>query len=253
MSAIVTLEREAPDAEALADFNRRLEQLAPRGGFRTYFHAYWEPGEWWCPVERYVIGEAYPRPLIEEEHRFYLAAGVHPTETRLAELEGPSPREGAWYGVAKPGEKARLHFRIDRKDEQGRDEELIPTFTQRQWLLWRSERALIVPVWIVQGPKGGHERQFSQFQETLRRMKKLEPRAPYPGQLEYAPLDNRVFDALIRSRELHRTMAGLRDDWHDRMMRYEESDGREGNPTEAEQAVWKAYSAWMDDSIDNRR
>lgn len=241
------LVREGP-AGVVERANEELQRFTPRDRGLPYLYCYWEPGEPWCPVERFVIAEMFPRSMIVAEHNFMVVSGASQYETRFAELNGPSPRAGAYYDKVL----RRLVFRTDGWiDDQAI--ELKPSFTFRQWSLWRSHGALANPVWIVQGASGGHKRRFNGFEETMLRMSRKPHVAPVPGSLPYAPPDNRTWDALMRGAELAKLGAKFKDDWHDRMLRQEESDGKVGSLSEPEQQLAAAYNGWLDTQIDNVR
>lgn len=240
-------DREGPSGVAEAT-NRELASYTPRDRGLPYLYCYWEPGEPWAPVERFVIGEAFPRALLVAEHNFMVASGVPEDETRFAELNGPSPRDGAYYDKVL----RRLVFRIDGRDpETGQAIEYKPTFTFRQWRFWRELGALVNPVWIVQGEGGGHKRRFSGFDELMLRMVRRHPHAPPPGALPYARPDRRTFEALQKGAELARLTKDFDpEEFTVRLRRHEDSEGR-FPLTDAEQLVRREYESWLDNQLDN--
>ena len=241
------LQREAP-AGVAERANEELQRYTPKDRGLPYLYCYWEPGEPWCPIERFVIAEMYPRAMIVAEHNFMVLSGASPHETRFAELNGPSPRAGAYYDKVL----GRLVFRTDEWIE-GQAVELRPTFTLRQWTLWRTEGALAKPVWVVQGEHGGHKRRFNLFEETLLKMQRKPAEAPVPGKLPYAEPDRRTYGALMAGAALARLSQGVGDDWHDKMMRAEANDGKGVTLSDAEAQLIKTYNEWLDNQIDNCR
>lgn len=68
--------------------------------------------------------------------------------------------------------------------------------TWRQWQLYERFGTIAQPFWIVQGPHGGHKRQFNPVERRLLTGMGLPADPPLAGDLPYAPLDSRVLDAI---------------------------------------------------------
>jgi hypothetical protein len=226
-------------------FNERLNYLMPPNPQGRYLCAYWEPGYAWGSIDRYVIAEVTPRWQLAKEGEFYATLGEHAAakETVLSELEGPDPWDGGHYCVDGHCPCARKRNRFVYAD--GRS----PSITHRQWVLFRTLGGLAKPIWIVQGKNGGHKRHFNALGQAINRLRRRPVEAPYPGELEYAPLDERVLNAFARAAELVKKQAGFNEDWAYRVGREEEQE-IEGI-SDAERELYKEWSSWIDDSVDN--
>jgi hypothetical protein len=123
------------------------------------------------------------------EYEFYRMLGESGDASKFYELEGPNPRENGYFDKIL----GRFVYRAEC---------LPPNITQRQWLLWRSEKAFAEPIWIVQGENGGHKRRFSELEGVILRKAGLPREAPDPGDLPFAPFDDRILDKLTRMGEL---------------------------------------------------
>lgn len=215
----------------VVDFaNERLALLSPRSEHQNWLYAYWEPGERWMPIHRIVIAEMTPRAVMAREYAFYRALGESGDASLFYELEGPNPREAGHY---------------DKLLERYVYDELPPNITQRQWLLWRSERAFARPIWIVQGSHGGHKRRFSELERVILKKRGMPSEAPYPGQLAYAPFDDRILKAL-------RAMSDLQE-WADMLQRYAglRTDAEEYKQRLTMEArIEEEIFAWLDPQIE---
>lgn len=69
--------------------------------------------------------------------------------------------------------------------------------TRYAWELHLETGAYPQPLWVVQGPRGGHKWNFSDQESRLLQMAGHDGEPPEPGTLPYAPLDRRVFDKLV--------------------------------------------------------
>lgn len=147
-----------------SDFNHTLLSIWPkeRG---TWFMAVWEPGEPGDPVERWVLYEMCPIDCLDPEI--------------AAEFKGADP--------------ATL-TRYDRMRDL-----VIPmtSITRGQWRLYHETGACGRMAWVVQGSNGGHKRFYTQLERRILRLLGRPSDAPAPGDLPYAPLDQRVLDQLI--------------------------------------------------------
>jgi hypothetical protein len=233
-------------AAELRRFNTELQTVIPPSPSGNWLLAYWEPGYPWGTIGRYVIAEVTPRGRLAMEAEFYASLGEHQAakETVLHELEGPDPWEGGHYCT-------KGNCICDKKKERFvyREGLVNPSITHRQWVLYRTYGGLAKPIWIVQGKRGGHKRHFNAFEQGINRIRHRPTEPPYPGELEYAPLDNRVLESLRKARDLAKMQAGLKDDWAYRVGR-EDEHGIEG-VTDAERALYKEWSSWIDDQLDN--
>lgn len=171
--------REPPPA-----WQRALDRLAPPHPRKSRLVVRWLAGDVltqrvgppvWDPIERWVIWELIPTELMSA--RF-------PAVRRKA---GPALEEGLPFG-ALHGVRGMLE--LDRR-----------SCIQPQWDLWLETGCYGRMVWIIQGTQGGHQRTFSEWQRLMLSRRGLPEDPPYPGQLPYAPLDNRVLEQLLKRRQ----------------------------------------------------
>lgn len=198
----IGLEWSAPTG-VLEAANRRLAELAPPHPRVAWLHAYWEPGEAWCPVERIVIAEMTPAFDIYGERDLGRLTGYEGF-TLAAELDGPNPRTLGHYDQV-----------LGRYVYDG----LPPAITQRQWLLWRAHRAFARPIWIVQGTRGGHKRLLTDSERALLRFHGKAGDVPAPGDAPYAVVDHRTIDQLAKADRMRRWFAERGKGWSDRSTR----------------------------------
>lgn len=225
----------------LAAWNRDLAALAQSvtgasGERAGTLYAYWEPGEPWFPVGRFVVAQVTPRAWLERECDLYREVGEDPGHTTFAELEGPDPRDGGHYDVAL----GRFVHDPTR---------LPPSITQRQWQLWRDPAVggLASPVWIVQGSRGGHKLAYNRHEQILNRLHGRPGTPPVPGSLPYAPVDQRTFRALEQAAHLARLHKQLGEDWlHKDLTPEVESRA----PNAAERELLTALDAWLAGQVD---
>jgi hypothetical protein len=71
-----------------------------------------------------------------------------------------------------------------------------------QWDMYRKHRVHARPSWVIQGTKGGHKVAFSEPDQELCRAAGLPPHPPAPGDLPYAPFDERVVTQILRMSKL---------------------------------------------------
>ena len=164
----------SPPAGCSERWQPELDALAPRTSFGfAHLRLVWEPGEAWCPVERWMIYEMHPA------HRAPL--GV------FEELKGPSPRLFGRYDAALG--------RFVRAREFG--------INMQQWRLYHDTGFWGRPIWVVQGRFGGHKRRWSDVEKNLVRvhtegcdLDAFEVEPPLPGELDYAEPDLRTIAKL---------------------------------------------------------
>lgn len=151
-----------------------LAELAPQSELMPWLHLYWEPGEFWCPVERFVVANMVPKAVLRAEHNFYqmMTGETYENASLYSELEGPNPRQGTHYDSVLQ----RFMPAPDR---------LPPSITLRQWLLYREFGAHAIPAWIIQGTRGGHKRHFNELEQLVLKEHGRPWTAPVPGQKEY--------------------------------------------------------------------
>lgn len=144
-----------------------VQRLAPRtDSGHDWLMLRWEPGDWWDPVERWVIWQMTPPSRT-------------PRDTMMW-LNGRSPRDFNYYdGVLQKFVNTRYPG----------------TISFQQWQVWREHKAWGRPLWVVQGGGGGHKRYLNEAEQALMEMQGLPTDLP-PGLLPYSTPDNRTWSKL---------------------------------------------------------
>lgn len=149
-----------------------LDRLSPRSEGRTWLHLLWEPGEPWCPVERWIVYEMIPLWMVPMG------------DALRRELAGPNPRAFGHYDTV-----LERFVRVPHPDAP-------KMISQRQWLLFRETGFYGRPIWVVQGSQGGNKRFFTEIESQLSLMHGGTEEPPAPGELGYAVPDNRTTSKL---------------------------------------------------------
>ncbi len=153
-----------PNEADLGRWRQELALVSPPLDQLSYLHLRWEPGDPWNPVNRWVLWQMLP---IERTH-----------PDILAELNGPHPRSTGHY--APEGERwvgGPCRFIDLGTYELFRE-------TGRYGRRW----------WVVQGSKGGHRYRLTEAERTVWRTLTGTDDTPAPGDLPYAPFDQRVIN-----------------------------------------------------------
>jgi hypothetical protein len=159
--------RKLSHADVPRDWETQLAEIWPREDNLIWPKLIWEPGRpWESPVDRWFIYQMIPGPGIE--------AGA------LAQLQAPSPPQGYW------------------SEEAGQYIDDGSTITTRAWHLYQETGCWGKPFWVIQGSKGGHKRWFDKDEQKMLFMAGLPVHPPTPGDLPYAPFDNKVVEALMK-------------------------------------------------------
>lgn len=149
------------------DWETQLAELSPRSEQTSWLKLIWEEGYPWEPVERWIIYEMMPAHTVDREI--------------LDQLERERPPQG-YYDAAL--------------------EEYVPEdgwlITTRAWKLFQQYRCWGRPFWVIQGTKGGNKRWFNATEKKLLQHVGLPSDPPAPGDLPYAPFDNRVVEQLVK-------------------------------------------------------
>lgn len=139
----------------------QLAELSPVSTQHSWLKLVWLAGDAWEPVERWCLYE-----MIPEQH-------VRPDV--LAWLRGPNPRTMGHY---------------DRR--KGRWVSHGPPISRLQWELFRETRCFGHLWWIIQGSGGGHAYRISPLESAMLEVRTGRADLPAPGDLPYAPFDERV-------------------------------------------------------------
>jgi len=87
--------------------------------------------------------------------------------------------------------------------------------TGTQWRVYRETGRYSRPFWVIQGSNGGHKVFFSDAEKKLLQQAGYPDNLPSPGELPYAPFDNRVLrhirlhDKLVKANGNAKRMAQL--------------------------------------------
>ena len=176
-----------------------LDQLAPRSGESHWLKIHWFAGWDYEPIQRWRIFEMIPAPY----------RGV-PLEI-LDDLAGLSPRHpdnGKWI---------EPRFEVLEEEQDIRRWYSWSSVDFDQWTLFQETQCLAVPVWIIQGDKGGHRWRLSTAELGILEESGIKsPELPLPGDLPYANYDKRTFVQLAEFDKLRRW--NLTTSWDDRGM-----------------------------------
>ena len=185
--------------EADPAWQEELEQLAPRSGESHWLKIHWFAGWDYEPIQRWRIFEMIPAPY----------RGV--LQEILDDLKGLSPRHpdnGKWV---TPG----FEFLEEEQDTKRWCSWSSVDFDQ--WTLYQETGCFAVPVWIIQGGKGGHRWRLSPAEIGILEDSGISsPELPLPGSLPYADYDRRTFIQLAEFDKLRKW--NLNTSWDDRGM-----------------------------------
>lgn len=178
-----------------------LEQLAPRIGNSNWLKIHWFAGWDYEPVQRWRIFEMVPAPF----------RGV--PEEILEDLQGLDPRHpenGKWI----TGGYKVLTEEPDTVEKRWCSWSSVDF---DQWTLFQETHCFAVPVWIIQGDKGGHRWRLSTAEIGILEEGGIKsPELPLPGDLPYADYDRRTFAQLAEFDRLRKW--NMNTSWDDRGM-----------------------------------
>lgn len=214
------------DAGTIAEWQADIETVVPRSDRVPWLKLVWQAGMPYEPVARFELYEM-TRQL-----------DWVPLGTREA-LEGPNPRTvGVWISdPSVPGGRRWVSDSI---------------VSLMQWNLYRETGCYGQRFWIIQGAHGGHKWRLSPAERAhlavTHGMNPEQADTPYPGQLPYAPYDERVKQQIIRMdrlRQWRRAMA-----WEDRSS---EKQGAAALVQEHRRALKRQYEEltlqWLDEQV----
>lgn len=196
---------------------RGWQAMLDRIAERTYegpsdLRLVWVPGYLHQPIERWVIYQTSPfwrapAPVIED-------------------LTGPDPSLFLRYDAQGKMRRSR-RFWIDRF----------------QWRLFRDTNRFGLPLWIVQGKKGGHKKEFDDIESRISQLNGGSAQPPKAGELPYAVLDERVIEK-IRELDL---MSKMKDCVRFMDRSPEQLDAEEADKVlEMRKRIW----GWLDTQVD---
>lgn len=164
---------------ALADFDvafpweAELRSVSPITEKFSHLRPYW-----YRAGARWVLYDCLPRTLIPDA--LPVAPGLLGGEL-VAILNGLRPSE--------------------RSDYDTNDRLVLVSDVQHEF--YRRYQVYARPFWVLQGEKGGHQVNFSPWQQNVLLAKRMEPKPPPIGSLPACPFDNRTVAQLNHLNRLH--------------------------------------------------
>jgi hypothetical protein len=154
------------------EWTAQLAELSPPTNRFKWLKLLFEPGYEWEPCERLFIYEMTPARAMNGS----MLGAI------LEQLQHPAPPSamGNYYDSVK-GEFVRNPDCL---------------ITERAYWLYQETQCWGRPYWVIQGEKGGHKRWFSPIEKKFLKLAGLPSSPPEPGDLPYAPFDERVLNAL---------------------------------------------------------
>lgn len=189
-------------AAVVAGWQDRLEALTPRSERMGWLRVRWFAGFPWAPVQRWVIEEMIPEPLLR-------------TLARDAERDG---RRLVYAIRLESLNGAHPHHRFDAADGRVRRGDSMPC-TVHEWETWRAERCWAQTVWVVQGPYGGHKRWYDDLDRRVCQMAALPGEPPVPGSLPYAEPSEQTFNRLAGYDRMRQAQQDLKQIQNGRALR----------------------------------
>ncbi len=186
----------------------------------------WESGIPEVPMGRWLVYQMYPKNYFDPDRLKFRPQGL--AASRLAELRGPAPRLLNYWDDVLDAYVVECMF-----------------VNQTQWDIYQETSHFGRPLWIVQGPLGGHKVEYDKLDKALCQMNERPREPPDPGDLPYAKPDWRVWAKLWELDRIQFSKASLR------MLEQNPAalTRREARETEMElrQHVWN----WLDDQAYN--
>ncbi len=167
----VNLPNSVADVSVPFPWLRELREVSPITTQHSYLIPYW-----YRAGARWVLYDAVDRSFIPDNDE---APGI-PMSGRelLSYLEGAPPREREEWD--------RCAYVSDVQHE-----------------LYRLHRVYARPFWVLQGESGGHQVNFSEWQQQVLRAKGLPDHPPVIGSLPPCPFDRRTVNQLNHLNRLH--------------------------------------------------
>jgi hypothetical protein len=153
------------------DWLRRLREVSPISEIHS-----WLSPRWFADAQRWLLYECVPIRYVTDNDL-------------IADLQGPDPDSAE----------------ADELDKVGRG----ITVSRYQQEMFRKHRVHARPSWVIQGPNGGHQVSFGESTKELCRARGLPTEPPKPGDLPYAPFDERVVAQVQRMNKLVKVRGDL--------------------------------------------
>ena len=158
-------------------WQEELDRITPASNSEHKARAiiWWEPGDEWEPIQRWIIYQMLPKKAIPPHI--------------LKELQGPHPRSTGSYSKALGCWKNGC----------------APNITRTAWEIFQKFGGWAQPFWILQGENGGHRYKLFPWEKVLLHLATGRKDTAAPGDLPYCEPDQRtwasLWDAKHRSEE----------------------------------------------------
>lgn len=129
----------------------------------------------------------------------------------------------------------------DPSSEAGKDV-LVSAYQQE---MFKKHRVHARPCWIIQGSNGGHQVDYDDPTKELMRSQGLPTEAPKPGELPYAPFDERVVKQLVRMSKLVKA----KNDLAEFKRKFGTVEGHKRQYRDALQAARKEYVEYLNEQF----
>jgi len=184
-------------------WQENLERLAPQGENVNWLKIHWFAGWDYEPVQRWRIFEMI--------HVREVDGKLNVPYEMLEDLKGLSPRHpdnGKWL---------REGFQVLDEESDGFDRWCSWSSVDfDQWTLFQETGCFPVPVWIIQGDKGGHRWRLSSSELGILKESGIEePELPFPGELPYSDYNQLTFTKLAEFDRLRKWR--MNTEWDSRL------------------------------------
>lgn len=169
----------------IAEWQRALDRVFEPQDRISRLVIRWEPGDSWQPIQRFIIWQCVDPSIVET-----------PPMVRRG-FRGPHPRSMGHY--CAPG---YCFCGLDPKKQHTfawRGKANTP-FDRATWELWRDTKLFGLRWWTIQGHRGGHRfvLDSQEYEAKILQMRYGLNQTPDPGELPYAPFDERVLNKIAQ-------------------------------------------------------
>ena len=148
-----------------------LDRITPPGRRKARAVIWWEPGDTWEPVQRWMIYQVLPDA----------ATPPH----ILQQLKGPHPRSSGRYSE-------KIGQWVDGP---------APDISKTQWDIHQRYGGWALPYWVLQGENGGHRYKLFPWEQVLLHLATGRKDVAKPGELPACEPDQRTWDALWEAKQ----------------------------------------------------
>lgn len=166
------------DDLTFAQWRKRLRMVSPHHDQLSYLHLVYEPGWPWEPVGRFMLFECIPSEFVDPAF--------------LEDCQGTDPAT------------------LTTHDEITGEITQKTLVTGMQWQIYRETGRYARPFWVIQGVGGGHKVFLSDTEKKFLQLAGYPDTFPSPGELPYAPFDNRVIDQITRYDKLQKANGSVK-------------------------------------------